>query len=356
MAEELRIVFMVLGLLAIVALVVHGFYTVRKNKQIPKEDDLDANADMNADDDIEYVSKARVISGGYNKSDKADNTEAQDESGLSNSKPQAEQDNLGGLKENLNKPNLNKPKKFSFKEGINRIKPEKKAAEKTRVEPEIEATQLQMNLPENSLSDSNVTDQNMTADDEDVDISEQLLARESSSTQSANTEQSAGASESSAESAAEKPVSNEKPSTQPQEVLILNVVAPESQLMSGAVLLPTLLTLGFKFGEFNIFHRHQDESGSGDVLFSLANMFNPGTFDIDNIEQFTTQGVSLFLSLPVNADSMTTFNMMHNAAKKIAAEFDGQVLDGQRNVLTRQTVQHYIERIREFERRQLIKS
>ncbi|WAJ71354.1 cell division protein ZipA [Catenovulum adriaticum] len=346
MAEELRIVFMVLGLLAIVALVVHGFYTVRKNKQIPKEEDLDANSNMGADDDIEYVSKARVISGGNNGSDKAEKTEIQDESVFSSSEPQADTDKLSGFKESLNKT-----KKFSFKDGINRIKPEKKATQRTRVEPEIEATQLQMNLPED-----NVADQDITADDEDVDISEQLLARESSSTQSANTEQSAGASESAAESVAEKPVSDEKPSTQPQEVLILNVVAPEGQLMSGAVLLPTLLTLGFKFGEFNIFHRHQDESGSGDVLFSLANMFNPGTFDIDNIEQFTTQGVSLFLSLPVNADSTATFNMMHNAAKKIAAEFDGQVLDGQRNLLTGQTVQHYIERIREFERRQLIKS
>lgn len=352
MAEELRIVFMVLGLLAIVALIAHGFYTVRKNKQIPTDEDLNTDSNMDADDDIEYVSKARVISGGNHK---AADEGLKDETVLSQSQPQSQSQSQPDNEQSAElKETENKTKKFSFKEGINRIKPEKKAAAKTRVEPEIESSQLQMNLPEDDF-----VEQDFKADEEDVDISEQLLAREESSlsaqaetldSNEQNTEQSKAEPESAQTSSAEKP------STEPQEVLILNVVAPEGQLMSGAVLLPTLLTLGFKFGEFNIFHRHQEESGSGDVLFSLANMFNPGTFDIDNIEQFTTQGVSLFLSLPVNADSTATFNMMHNAAKKIAAEFDGQVLDGQRNVLTRQTVQHYIERIREFERRQLLKA
>ncbi len=142
----------------------------------------------------------------------------------------------------------------------------------------------------------------------------------------------------------------------PEEVLILNVVAPEGQVISGAALLPLLLTLGFKFGDMAIFHRHEDSAGGGEVLFSLANMFNPGTFDIDNMETYTTQGISLFMSLPVDGDPSQVFNMMHNAAKKVATEFNGQVLDGQRSVLTRQTVQHYLDRIREFERRQLLKA
>lgn len=142
----------------------------------------------------------------------------------------------------------------------------------------------------------------------------------------------------------------------PEEVLILNVITPEGQVMSGAILLPTLLTLGFKFGEMAIFHRHEDSSGNGDVLFSLANMYNPGTFDLDNLEQFNTSGLSLFMSLPVSGEPHQVFELMHNAAKKIATEFGGQVLDGQRSVLTRQTVQHYYDRIREFERRQLIKN
>lgn len=139
-----------------------------------------------------------------------------------------------------------------------------------------------------------------------------------------------------------------------QEVLILNVRAPESEPISGAALLPMLLTLGFKFGEQDVFHRHVNANGKGAVLFSLANMFKPGNFDIDNLETFTTGGVSLFMILPIESDPHQVFNMMHNAARKIADEFDGQVLDGRRSVLTKQGLQQYVEKIRDFERKRMI--
>ncbi|GGW87808.1 cell division protein ZipA [Alteromonas halophila] len=139
-----------------------------------------------------------------------------------------------------------------------------------------------------------------------------------------------------------------------QEVLILNVKAKGDAPVSGAALLPLLLTLGFKFGDQDIFHRHVNSNGKGPVLFSLANMFKPGNFDIDNLENFTTQGVSLFMILPIDGDPHQVFNMMHNAARKIADEFGAQILDGRRSVLTKQGLQQYTEKIREFERQRMI--
>ena len=112
-----------------------------------------------------------------------------------------------------------------------------------------------------------------------------------------------------------------------QEVLILNVRVPEGKVIQGSVLLPSLLTLGFKFGEHNMFHRHAASNGKGPRLFTLANMFAPGTFDIDDMENFNTSGVSLFMTLPIEADAHQVFNMMHNAARKLADEFGAQVLD-----------------------------
>ena len=140
------------------------------------------------------------------------------------------------------------------------------------------------------------------------------------------------------------------------EVLILYVLMPEGGEINGAMLLPSLLTLGFKYGEMNIFHRHQDSAGSGEVLFSLANMFNPGTFDLEEMDQLQTRGLSLFMTLPGPGEALQNFNLMHSAAKKLADEFGGQILDGQRSMLTVQTVRHYVERIREFQRQQLLRS
>lgn len=139
-----------------------------------------------------------------------------------------------------------------------------------------------------------------------------------------------------------------------QEVLVINVRASEEQPISGAALLPLLLTLGFKFGDQDIFHRHVNANGKGPVLFSLANMFKPGVFDIDNLETFQTKGVSLFMILPIEGDAHQVFNMMHNAARKLAEEFSAQVLDGRRSVLTKQGLQQYAEKIREFERKRIV--
>lgn len=133
-----------------------------------------------------------------------------------------------------------------------------------------------------------------------------------------------------------------------QEVLMLFVDKSEGLPIDGAKLLPTLLTLGFKFGDMDLFHRHQNSSGQGEILFSLANMFNPGTFDIDQMEQVTTRGLTIFMTLPNAAEPLQTFNMMHNAAKKIADEFGANVLDDQRRPLDVAVVRAYVERIRKF--------
>jgi len=146
----------------------------------------------------------------------------------------------------------------------------------------------------------------------------------------------------------------ERQTTLDPQVIILSVVMPANQYMSGASLLPSLLTLGMKYGEMNIFHRHQDNAGNGAVTFSLANMMNPGSFDLDTMETFATQGVSLFMTLPNAGDSFAVFEQMLGAAKQLAQEFNAQILDDKRNVLTKQTEQHYMSQIREFDRKSRI--
>jgi cell division protein ZipA len=148
----------------------------------------------------------------------------------------------------------------------------------------------------------------------------------------------------------DKNISEKKITEIEPQVIVLSVVMPANQQMLGAALLPTLLTLGLKYGEMNIFHRHEDNAGQGKVTFSLANIMNPGSFDLDTIETFATRGVSLFMTLPNAGDPFYVFEQMLNAAKQLAGEFNAQVLDEKRNILTNQTEQHYLNKVREFER------
>ena len=132
------------------------------------------------------------------------------------------------------------------------------------------------------------------------------------------------------------------------DFVIVHIQMPEGLTMQGSKLLPAVNMLGFKYSEEGFFNRHLDPAGQGPVLFRLVNMYNPGTFDIDNMEQFSTAGVSLFMTLPCDGDGLAAFNMLHSAAKKIADEFGADILDAERNVMTVERIRQYVEQVRAF--------
>ncbi len=146
----------------------------------------------------------------------------------------------------------------------------------------------------------------------------------------------------------DSPAEEEAEAAEISDFIILHIHMPEGLTMQGSKLLPLLLTLGFKYSEDGFFNRHLDPSGNGAVLFRLVNMYNPGTFDIDNMEQFSTAGISLFMTLPCEGDSLAAFNMLHSAAKKISEEFGAEILDSERQPLSVNRVREYVEKVREF--------
>ncbi len=156
---------------------------------------------------------------------------------------------------------------------------------------------------------------------------------------------------------ASKPVSpskdNQKELPPVEEVLVINVIARGEEGFKGPALLQNILESGLRFGEMDIFHRHESMAGNGEVLFSMANALKPGTFDLDDIEGFSTRAVSFFLGLPGPRHPKQAFDVMVAAARKLAHELNGELKDDQRSVLTAQTIEHYRQRIVEYERKQL---
>ncbi|HWV10407.1 MAG TPA: cell division protein ZipA [Pseudomonas sp.] len=138
-----------------------------------------------------------------------------------------------------------------------------------------------------------------------------------------------------------------------EEVLVINVIARSEDGFKGPALLQNILESGLRFGEMDIFHRHESMAGNGEVLFSMANALKPGTFDLDDIEGFSTRAVSFFLGLPGPRHPKQAFDVMVAAARKLAHELNGELKDDQRSVMTAQTIEHYRQRIVEFERRQM---
>lgn len=139
---------------------------------------------------------------------------------------------------------------------------------------------------------------------------------------------------------------------EPEEIFILYVEKHDEQGLPGSDLLQSVLESGMRFGDMDIFHRHENV-GSGDKLFSLANALKPGVFDLDNMEDFSTRSVCFFMSLPGPRQPRQAFELMLAAARKLAEELGGELKDDQRSNLTGQTTEHYRQRIQDFERRQL---
>lgn len=138
------------------------------------------------------------------------------------------------------------------------------------------------------------------------------------------------------------------------EVFMLNVVSRRPEGFAGEDILHILLACDLRFGEMSFFHRHEQEAGRGPIQFSVANMLKPGVFDIDNMADFRTQGLTFFLTLPGPQNMMRAFDYMLETAQTVARNLDGDVLDETRSALTRQTLEHHRQRIRELERRLLL--
>ena len=125
----------------------------------------------------------------------------------------------------------------------------------------------------------------------------------------------------------------------------LYVISNQNREFYGPQLSQSLENLGFIFGERQMYHRHFDLSVASPVLFSVANIEQPGTFDYYNMAEFSTMGVVLFMQLPSPGNNLANLRMMIRAAKTIAEDLGGVVLTDQQEIFDDVAEQDYLSRI-----------
>jgi cell division protein ZipA len=138
-----------------------------------------------------------------------------------------------------------------------------------------------------------------------------------------------------------------------EQVISILVTANDSQGFYGPQLLKLVEACGLVHGDMDIFHRFEDGLRLGKNQFSMANMMEPGTFNLTQMDNLHTPGVVFFLGLPTAQNSMQAFDYMLETAHCLAANLGGKVLDEQRSVMRPQTIEHCRHQIREFERRHM---
>ncbi|MCG8391651.1 MAG: cell division protein ZipA [Pseudomonadales bacterium] len=140
------------------------------------------------------------------------------------------------------------------------------------------------------------------------------------------------------------------------EVIVVHLIARRGEPFDGSDLLRLLLESGLRYGQMNIFHRHVNAGGTDELQFSMANAVEPGTFDLDTMEEKTFAGVTFFLKLPGPSDALGALDKMLSICRHLSSELDGELKDEQHSVLTPQTMEHLRQRVQEFERRQRVPS
>jgi len=136
-----------------------------------------------------------------------------------------------------------------------------------------------------------------------------------------------------------------------QKIVALHVKSMTDRGMDGAGLRSLLESAGVHHGQYDIFHRSErGQDGRAALMFSVANMVEPGYFDLDTMDQSQYRGVSLFAVLPGPLPGVQTFHEMLALAHRIAEQLAGDVRDEARNPLNRQRATHIEEEIIEFER------
>ncbi len=111
-------------------------------------------------------------------------------------------------------------------------------------------------------------------------------------------------------------------------ILVLYLVVPPDSPYLGEAIWSAAEAVGMQFGEMGVFHHF----GIGAMrlpqsLFCLANMFEPGRFDLDQMDEFETSGLVLFMPLPPPGDKQVAFELMLNTAQRLSKRLGGELLD-----------------------------
>lgn len=143
-----------------------------------------------------------------------------------------------------------------------------------------------------------------------------------------------------------------------EKIIMLYLAAKSGQTISGAELALATEKVGLNYGHHNIYHRLSESSHSNEPVFSMANVVQPGYFDLSQIDSLQTPGVSFFMTLPGPVTAIQAWDTMLPIAERMAQLLDGVLLDSDRNALGRQRILHIKEELRSFDRekeRQTIK-
>jgi len=126
---------------------------------------------------------------------------------------------------------------------------------------------------------------------------------------------------------------------EPEKILALFLTAPAGESYRGVAVWGAAEAVGLRYGDMGVFHHYGLASiPSRQSLFCLANMLEPGNFDLEKIHTHETAGLVMFMRLPAPADPSVAFELMLNTAQRLQERLGGELRDGEHRPLARAAI------------------
>ena len=129
-------------------------------------------------------------------------------------------------------------------------------------------------------------------------------------------------------------------------LIIFNLSSKDNETFSSTTLSKSLSSYSFLFEDKGFFTFRDNTE---EILFSLINAKKPGNF----LEEKTSSDIALVLDPSKTPKVVESFDLMFSVAKSLSEDFSCSLLDENRNLLTKQMLEHMRDESQEFQRQRL---
>jgi cell division protein ZipA len=119
-----------------------------------------------------------------------------------------------------------------------------------------------------------------------------------------------------------------------EDILVLYITSPSHISFNGLSISKAAEEVGMIYGHMNIFHHFgPGKLHSGQPLFSISNMHEPGSFDLGRMSDLKTKGLAAFMYSPASIDASVVFELFLNTIQRLAELLGGTVRTSDNEIL-----------------------
>ncbi|MEJ2741365.1 MAG: cell division protein ZipA C-terminal FtsZ-binding domain-containing protein [Gammaproteobacteria bacterium] len=126
----------------------------------------------------------------------------------------------------------------------------------------------------------------------------------------------------------------------PRDILSITLIARPGASFAGKDLARVFIEEGLRYGEHDVFHYYSlDLAMHEKPLISVTNGLKPGTFDLSQLDAFSTTAISLYLPLPGPADPEAAFSRFLTLANDLGRKLGARLCDAHKKPLTQNALE-----------------